>query len=166
APARFGLVDNYVTLAKNYGTQTEMWNGFDVTMSARPRNGLLLQGGLSSGKTTKDSCEILRQLPETAPLNPYCHTETPFLSQIKLLSSYTIPRIDVQLGGTFQSFDAPQNGIIANYVATSASIAPSLGRPLSGNTANVTVNLIPPTSVYGDRVNQLDLRFGKLVRFG
>jgi len=166
SPARFGQVDNFVTLAKNYGKQTEMWQGIDLTMNARPRSGLLVQGGISVGKTVRDSCEILRQLPETNPVNPYCHVETPFLNQVKMLGSYTIPKVDLQIAGTFQSFDAPQNGIIANYVATTAVIAPSLGRPLSGGTANVTVNLIDPLSVYGDRVNQLDLRVGKILRFG
>ena len=72
----------------------------------------------------------------------------------------------MQVSGTFQSFDAPQNGIIANYNAPNAVIAPSLARNLSGNTANVTVNLVEPFSVYGDRVNQLDLRVGKIVRVG
>jgi hypothetical protein len=28
------------------------------------------------------------------------------------------------------------------------------------------VNLIPPFTEYGDRVNQLDLRVGKILRFG
>jgi hypothetical protein len=63
-----------------------------------------------------------------------------------------------------QSFNAPQNGISANFVATNAVITPSLGRPLAGNTANVTVNLIEPGATYGDRVNQLDLRVGKVLR--
>ena len=166
SPAKFGQVDNFVTLAKNYGTQTEMWQGIDLTMNARPRSGLLVQGGISAGRTVRDSCEILRQLPETNPVNPYCHVETPFLNQVKMLGSYTIPKVDLQIAGTFQSFDAPQNGIIANYVATTTAVAPSLGRPLSGGTANVTVNLIDPLSVYGDRVNQLDLRVGKILRVG
>jgi hypothetical protein len=162
----FGQSDNLVTLSDTYGKRIEHWNGFDVTMSARPRNGLLFQGGVSTGKTTTDSCEIRAKLPETAMTNPYCHTETPFLTQVKFLTAYTVPRVDVQVSGTFQSFDAPQNGIIANYVATNAVIMPSLGRPLAGNVANVTVNLIDPFSTYGDRVNQLDLRVGKILRFG
>jgi hypothetical protein len=165
-PAKFGLVDNFVTSADKYGAQIERWNGFDIVISARPRSGVLLQGGTSTGKTTRDSCEIRAALPETAPNNPYCHTETPFLTQIKMLGAYTIPRIELQVSGTFQTFDAPQNGIIANFNAPNAAIVPSLGRNLSGNAANVTVNLIEPFSLYGDRVNQLDLRVGKILRFG
>jgi len=45
-------------------------------------------------------------------------------------------------------------------------VQPSLGRPLAGGTANVTVNLVAPQTLYGDRINQLDMRVGKMVRFG
>ena len=45
-------------------------------------------------------------------------------------------------------------------------MAQSLGRPPSGGVANVTVNLIEPGTLYGDRVNQLDLRVAKLLRIG
>jgi hypothetical protein len=51
-------------------------------------------------------------------------------------------------------------------VATNAVVQPSLGRPLSGNAANVTVNLLEPGALYSDRRNQLDLRFGKILRYG
>jgi hypothetical protein len=31
---------------------------------------------------------------------------------------------------------------------------------------NVTVNVIDPNTVFGDRIDQLDLRIGKILRFG
>ena len=38
-------------------------------------------------------------------------------------------------------------------------------RRFAGSTT-VTVNLIEPGTLYGDRVNQFDLRVGKILRFG
>jgi len=68
----------------------------------------------------------------------------------------------VQFSGTFQSIPGPV--VVANVVYTSAQIQPSLGRPLAG--ANVAqVNVIEPGAQYGDRLNQLDFRIGKIVRF-
>jgi hypothetical protein len=45
-------------------------------------------------------------------------------------------------------------------------VAPSLGRALSGNAPNVTVNLVSPGTSYGDRINQLDVRVAKILRPG
>ena len=69
-----------------------------------------------------------------------------------------------ELVGALQS--VPGSQVIGNFVATNASVLPSLGRPLAGGAANATVNVVPPGALYGDRRNQLDLRLGKVLRFG
>jgi hypothetical protein len=45
-------------------------------------------------------------------------------------------------------------------------VAQTLGRPLSGNTPSVTVNLLEPGAQWGDRINEFDLRVAKVLRFG
>jgi hypothetical protein len=167
-PAQFGRIDNFVTKSDNFGKQTQHWNGVEVNVSARIRQGLFLQGGSSTGRTTTDNCEIRAKLPEvvfsTSGLNPYCHVEPPFKTQVKGLASYTVPKIDVVVSTTFQSL--PGSTLAANYAYSNASLQPILGRPLAGNAQNLRVNLVAPGLVYGDRINQIDLRVGKLVRFG
>jgi hypothetical protein len=80
------------------------------------------------------------------------------------LAAYTIRKVDVQVSGVIRS--APGSEIQANRVYTSAEIAKTLGRPLPGGAANVTINLLDPGQMYRDRINLADLRFAKLLRFG
>ena len=178
-PAKFGVPDDtLVTRASNYGKQTEMWQGVDVTFNGRPREGFLFQGGFSTGKTVTDNCEVVEQLPEALfgatnigvananvwlPL-PSCHQESPFQTQMKAFAAYTIPRIDVQISGTLQS--SPGTLLAANFTASNAVVAQSLGRPLSGGAANISVNIVQPGAVYTERLNQLDFRIAKVIRLG
>jgi len=80
------------------------------------------------------------------------------------LLSYTIPRIDVSVSGTIRSDQGAP--LQANWNAPLSAIVPSLGRPLSANQQFATVNLITPGEVWGDRVNEVDFRVGKIVRIG
>ena len=155
-------VDNFQTFANNYGNQYEHWNGVDVNVNARLQKGVLVAGGFSTGRTSTDNCDVVPKLDNPSPL--YCHVDTKFLTQVKAFGSYTIPGVDVTVAATVQSIPGPQ--ILANYNVSTAQAATSLGRPLSGNAALATVNIVPPGTMYGERLNQLDLRFGKNVRLG
>ena len=84
------------------------------------------------------------------------------MNSFRGLAAYLIPKVDVQVSGTWRSDSGPQ--LAANYVVTSAIASPSLGRALSSG--NVTVNLIQPGTLYSDRINTLDFRVAKVLRFG
>src|SRR5688572_11181564 len=56
---------------------------------------------------------------------------------------------------------APLN---ANYAAGNNET--TLGRPFAGTSQTITVNLVEPGTLYGDRVNQFDIRVAKNLRFG
>ncbi|MEQ1730945.1 MAG: hypothetical protein ABL982_21460, partial [Vicinamibacterales bacterium] len=164
-PNKVGQVDNYFTFASNYGNQVEYWHGVDLSANTRLSRGILLQGGMSTGRTVTDNCEVLAALPEAGPQGlPYCRQTTKFLTQVKGIVSYTIPVAEVQVSATLQSNPGPV--VAANFVASTASIAPSLGRPLSGNAANATVNLVAPGTLYGERSNELDLRISRALNLG
>jgi hypothetical protein len=171
-PDKVGQVDQIFTFADNFGRMIEHWNGMDLTVNARLRAGVMLQGGVSTGRTSTDNCEVARQVGVTTigfsivhvdnPTELYCHVDTAFLTQLKLMGTYLIPRIGVQFAAALQSLPGPN--ILANYNAPNALVQPSLGRPLSGGAANVTVNLVEPGQMFGERANQLDLRVSKIFR--
>ena len=75
--------------------------------------------------------QVLRRVDfDPQRLLTYCHVETPFSAQtqIKLFGSYPLP-YDFMVSGVLQNLSGPQ--ILANYAATNAEIAPSLGRNLA-----------------------------------
>ena len=58
------------------------------------------------------------------------------------------------------------SGLLGNWTVSNAIVRQSLGRDLSNSAPNVTVNLVEPGTLYGDRVNQIDLRFAKILGLG
>jgi hypothetical protein len=176
-PALFGRIDSLTAAATKYGQWYQYFNGVDVTLNVRTRGGLVFQGGTSTGQNVADACDTRASLIElnanigaglvgsmVNPTSPYCHVAYGVLTQLRGLATYTVPRIDVQVSGVFQS--KPGALLAANYAVPRADIAQSLGRLPAGNVTNVTINLIEPGSLYGDRVNQLDFRLAKILRFG
>jgi hypothetical protein len=185
-PGKVGQEVMYQQLSSNFGEQIERWQGIDLSLNARLRNGLTVQGGTSTGARFQDNCAIRSILPETyswdnsvavqttrvattvgststSGLQNYsCHVDEPMRTSFRGLATYTVPKIDVQVSGTWRS--DPGDELRADYVVTNAIAQPSLGRPLSSG--NVTVNLVPRGTLYGDRINNIDMRVAKILRFG
>jgi hypothetical protein len=114
--------------------------------------------------TNSDDCAVREVLPESAALDPWCDTSTGWVKRFTGLGTYTVPKIDVLVAGTFRS----ERGIslAANWVAPNSATV-GLNRPFAGVAGTtVTVNLIEPGTLYGDRINQFDMRFAKILRFG
>jgi hypothetical protein len=160
--AKFGKSDDFVAPAEDYGKRISYWHGVDVNISGRMKNSLLFQGGTSTGRAVTDTCDVTPKLDN--PSHRFCRVVAPFTTQFKGLMSYTIPKVLVQVSSTIQSL--PGASLAANLVVPSATVAQTLGRPLAGRTASVTVNLIPPQTVFGKRINQVDFRVAKILRFG
>jgi len=175
------------TLDRTYGSQQEHWNGFDVTIDARLQNGLSLQLGTSTGKTMENDCDVVSKVPEMLNVSgatgfssvivpggtptgwrptQFCSRETPWLTQFKTFGVYTIPKAEVQVSGTFRSI--PGDALRAVFNASNAYLAANstLGRPLAGGAANIPIDLVAPYTVFLPRRNELDLRFGKVLRLG
>ncbi len=166
-PSLFGQSDNLARPASDFGKLTRVYNGIDATINARLGHGGQISGGLSMGRTVTDNCLVVDSPQDARP--DFCKVVPPWsaASQAKFMVVYPLPW-DIQTSAIYQnSAGIP---ITAAYVVPNAQIAPSLGRNLSACgaaatcNANVTIPLIPTGAVFGPRLQQLDLRFSRLVR--
>jgi hypothetical protein len=171
------VTKNLITFASNYGHQYQHWNGFDITASSRLLAGVTATGGVTFGQQMLDNCEIVKQLPEllTTPLaglSPLqdCHFVSGWAPQYKALASYVLPWQGIRVSGNFQSLPGPVRQ--ASVLYTQAQITAALGRPatVAGNKSALVLEPYNATgffgSDFGDRLNQLDLRFSKIFKFG
>jgi hypothetical protein len=171
-PTVFGQVNNRIVPTDKVGDDTRLFNGVDVTFNLRNAKGFTFSGGTSTGKVENDWCDIRAAVPENFLLNPYCNVSSPWLTSVRGLVTYTIPRVDVQLSSVIQ--DKPNVGtdqigsILANYTMTAAdqaAAAAQIGRPLTA-AGLFTVNLAAQGEVYGERIRQWDISAKKILRFG
>jgi hypothetical protein len=158
------LNDNFQTLASNYTGRSQVTDGINMNISARPRSGFVLQGGFSTGNMHSDSCALRDVLPESDPTDRWCDTSTGWVTRFTGLGTYTVPKVDVLVAGTFRSEQGTD--LAANWAAPNSATV-GLNRPYAGVAGTtITVNLIEPGTLYGDRVNQFDVRLAKILRFG
>ena len=146
-PDKVGQVDELAQIASNFGEQTENWQGVDVSVTARLRNGLTVQGGTSTGRRLSDACAMKAVLPELGTgsyrrehldrrrlrprTNPYCRVSSRTDADPGARDVY-----DPQGGrpGERHVVEQRRGELAANYVVTNAVIAAGpqpLGRNLS-----------------------------------
>ncbi len=140
--------------------RTTVYNGFDVTFTARLRNGAFLSGGTNTGRTYTNSCQVI----DNPNVLRDCDYKVPFITQFKMSGAYPLPW-GLQFSGVYQQL--PGIAFSANYSFTNDQIKPSLLRDLSaGATSTVSINLLKQNEYREKRLKQLDLRFSRKFRFG
>jgi hypothetical protein len=168
----------------------DIFNGLDIGLNARFKNGALIQGGLTLGRQDFNFCWLnnLPHVTETgfnaAPgalprTDEFCKVTGSLWdgtgSQIKFQAIYPLP-YNFTVSGSYKHL--PGLPLDANYVALNFEIASSLGRDLSACTlrgtpgptctASTTVALDPTvfnsSKLHDQRLNQVDLRLSNTIR--
>jgi hypothetical protein len=140
-----------------------VYNGVDVTLNGRFLTNGQFQGGLSVGRTVSDTCAVIDS-PEVAR-DGYCNSVAPWSAgtQLKFLVVYPLP-------WNFRASAVYQNMAGLSYTAShnvsNAEVATSLGRNLAGAARSVTKDLVPPQTLFEPRLQQVDLRFSRLIPVG
>ena len=147
-----------------------------VTLNARMQNGLRVQGGLGTGRQLLNDCDFVEAVPEmlhtffgnpnrffafaARPLER-CEENNGWRTSLQGLAAYTIPKVDVAVSVTWQSLPGVQLAANNNTFAT----ATTLGRGFSGGPFRA-INIVEAGQVFIERLNQIDFRVAKLLRFG
>jgi hypothetical protein len=152
-----------IKFASGYaGERSQVYNGVDITMNARPTGRLFLQAGVSTGRTVTKTCSVVDN-PQTLR---FCEVQEPYLPNYRVSGGYTFPW-QLQVSGVLQSI-APIPGTVAVLPVTNATPGNTLGRPIATSGGVINAPLINPAENkdFADRVNQVDLRLTKGFRFG
>jgi hypothetical protein len=131
------------------------FHAFDINGNARMAGGLTLRGGVSLGRDVNDTCRSLVDNPSTRN----CHTADPFQPRISALGVYTVPFIDVQFSGTFQSRPGAERSVTILVPVAQAGLP-------AGTFAGTTVstNFLNPGEMYGERIQEIDLKIAKVLQ--
>jgi hypothetical protein len=149
-PTKVGLVSN-VDLNSNQNRME--YNGFDVAVSGRFGQGGTLIAGISSGLTRNRTCQVAD--PNNLRFCDQADLSIPFDKNFKIAGSYPLPW-GVSASAVFQNVPGLPRSI--TWVVTRAQL-PQL------SLSSVTIPLSAPGEQYLPRLNQLDLKFGKTVRY-
>jgi hypothetical protein len=187
AESKRGLYDAIDFNSTDSGTRSRVYNGYELGVAGRLR-GASFFGGWTFDQLVSVQCDSRSNpnqydtygLITNVAMVGWCDQgalDIPYQHEFKLSGSYTLP-LDIQVNAAFQSYAGPFRGTVWNIGAATryapgcpgpctpgALVIPNLvTAPTTPTSMNVA--LLAPGSDYYGRMNQLDLGFRKLFRFG
>ena len=147
--------------ASDFGDQREVSQFIDATISARFGQGGFIGGGISTGLTMTDDCDVTPKVD--SPDARFCREVNPFAGQtnIKFNWSYPLPW-DIAFSGVVQNLSGvARRGV---FRATNADL--TQGGPLALGFSLGNVQVLERFTEREDRLTQLDLRVSKVFPIG
>jgi hypothetical protein len=106
----------------------------------------------------------------------FCHRESGWQTNLKGLATYNVPKVDVLISGTFRSlpYAGSEFPSIQSQSLSGQALAlnipgvvntTSLNRPFGSGNVVEFLNVVQPGALYGDRLNAVDLRLGKIFKY-
>ena len=170
-----GDVDNLDT---NTTSNRDIYTGFEFSSNARFPGGGNLFGGMDFGRETFNRCDspfdpntfrfcdttggdgeaqALTSVPNALP-GSGLRGSPPYLAAFKMAGDYQLP------------FDSVVSFVVRSLPGQERNVLWSVPREafdaVGGRTQTVRVRLNPPGSIYNERINVVDLSFGKLIDVG
>jgi hypothetical protein len=187
--AKLGQVDRVDVNSTDAGLRRRMYNGFEFGFNRRiPRGNLF--GGWTFDRIINVACDSISD-PNSFRFCDQSSLAIPFRHEVKIAGSYTLPIVELQVNGAFQSY--PGTDYVAPVLTNPGEtdvrqVDPSLAvnwsitrstryaadcigpcRPgalvIPGLTpTSLLVPLVAPATRYLPRQNQLDLGFRRIFR--
>ena len=106
----------------------------------------------------------------------FCHRESGWQTNVKGLATYNVPKVDMLVSGTFRSlpYAGSEFPSIQSQSLSGQALAlnipgvvntTSLNRPFGSGQSVEFLNIVQPGALYGARLNAVDLRFGKTLKY-
>jgi hypothetical protein len=148
------------------------------------QNGLLLQGGLGTGRQVLNDCEVVDDLPEmlhtffgdptrafffAARPREFCEQNNGWRTSVQGLAAYTIPKVDVQISGTIQNLPGAVAQIGSSLTGVQANANYGVIPGVAGPGPFIpfkTFQIVEAGALFVERLNQIDFRVSKILRFG
>ena len=194
-PSKRGQLDRIDVNSTDGDKRSRTYNGFEVGINGR-LHGATFFGGWNAEQLVNVQCDAVDNpnfydprgatesyanlASNTVALHKWCDQSAlgmPYRHGAKLAGSYTLP-FDIQVNAAFQSYAGPERGTVWEITTATRYLAGCPGPCRVGELVipnlvtapdtptSIRVALLPPGTNFYGRMNQLDLGFRKLFRFG